>query len=75
MREKKMKKEHIIRPADAKEYINFQFQGLVNTLEQFDYMNMANMVRATHSIFNVSTPDPHKTNPDCILLESVKSAK
>ena len=70
-----MKKEHIIRPNDAKEYINFQFRGLVNTLEQFDYTGMANMIRATHHIFNNSTPEIHKTKPDCVLLESIKNAK
>ena len=70
-----MKKEHIIRSTDAKEYINFQFQGLVNTLEQFDYQGMANMVRATHNIFNTSMPETHKTMPDCILLENIKNTK
>ena len=64
-----MKKEQVIREIDAKEYINFQFQGLVNTLEQFDYKSMANVVRATHAIFNKTQPDLHKEHPDCVLLE------
>ena len=64
-----MKKEHIIRPRDAKEYIGFQFEGLAETLEQFDYRGVAKVVRATQSVFNKTEPDTHQTmNPDCILL-------
>ncbi len=64
-----MKKEQIIRPIDAKEYIDFQFRGLAETLEKFDYQGMATMVRAAHSVFDKSTPDAHPAKPDCILLE------
>ena len=68
-----MKKEHLIRPIDAKEYINFQFQGLVNTLEQFDYSHVASIVRATQTIFDGSMPQQHsKCTPECSLLD-VKS--
>ena len=70
-----MTKEHVIRPIDAREYINFQFKGLAETLEKFDYKGMASMVRATHSIFNKSSPESHQAEPDCILLEGTKSAK
>ena len=69
-----MEKEHVIRPADAKEYIGFQFEGLAATLEQFDYHGMAKVVRATQAIFNKSEPDAHQSsNPDCILLNIGKS--
>ena len=64
-----MTKEQIIRPADAKEYINFQFQGLVQTLEQFDYPGVANVIRAANAVFNTTSPDKHPPQPDSILLE------
>lgn len=67
-----MKKEQIIRPIDAKEYINFQFQGLAETLEKFDYQGMATMVRAAHSVFNKTSPDAHIAQPDCILIDKQK---
>lgn len=67
-----MKKEQIIRPIDAKEYINFQFQGLAETLEKFDYQGMAEVVRATHSVFNKTVPDTHVVQPDCILIDKQK---
>ena len=70
-----MKKEHVIRPVDAKEYINFQFQGLAETLEKFDYQGMATMVRAAHSVFNKTTPDTHTVQPDCILIEEHQHLK
>ena len=65
-----MKKEYIISPADAKEYIGFQFEGLAATLEQFDYQDkVAKVVRATCAVFNKSEPDSHqKADPDCVLL-------
>ena len=69
-----MKKEQLIRPVDAKEYINFQFQGLAETLERFDYPGMATMVRATHALFNKSNPEPMSVKPDCILLEEIKKS-
>lgn len=69
-----MKKEHIIRPIDAKEYINFQFQGLTKTLEQFDYAGVAEVVRAAHSVFNKSVPEMHThCVPDCVLLTAGKT--
>ena len=69
-----MKKEHIIRPADAKEYISFQFQGLTQTLEQFDYPGVANVVRAAHGIFQKSMPETSKScTPDCVLLNATKA--
>ncbi|MBQ3696248.1 MAG: hypothetical protein II938_04730 [Alphaproteobacteria bacterium] len=69
-----MKKTHIIRPVDAKEYIGFQFEGLVETLEQFDYRGVAKVVRATHAVFNQSAPDGHEgVNPDCIFLKADKT--
>lgn len=64
-----MKKEQVIRPVDAKEYINFQFQGLAETLEKFDYPGMASVIRATCSVFNRTAPESHVGNPDCILIE------
>jgi len=67
-----MKKEQLIRPIDAKEYINFQFQGLAETLERFDYPGMATMIRATHILFNKSNPETTDVRPDCILLEEIK---
>ena len=67
-----MTKEHIIRQVDAKEYINFQFQGLIQTLEQFDYPTMATVVKATQQAFNTTTPNSHNSQPDCILLEKTK---
>lgn len=70
-----MKKEQIIRPVDAKEYINFQFRGLAETLERFDYQGMATMVRAAHSVFNKSIPDPHNATPDCVLIEKNQNLK
>jgi hypothetical protein len=71
-----MKKTHLIRPADAKEYIGFQFQGLVETLELFDYQGVARVVRATQSIFDESIPEAHKeSSPDCILLEGKYQVK
>jgi len=70
-----MTKEQIIRPADAKEYINFQFQGLIQTLEQFDYPCMAGIVRATHSIFNNTISKTQHTQPDYILLENTHQSK
>lgn len=70
-----MKKEQIIRPVDAKEYINFQFRGLAETLEKFDYQGMATMVRAVHSVFNKSVPDTHCVQPDCILIEKNQNLK
>ena len=64
-----MKKEHVIRPIDAKEYIGYQFEGLAQTLEQFDYSGVAKVVRATCAVFNKSAPDTHQSeNPDCVLL-------
>ncbi len=64
-----MQKEHIIRPADAKEYIGYQFDGLADVLEQFDYRGVAKVVRATHAVFDKSEPDTHETvDPDCTLL-------
>ena len=69
-----MKKEHIIRPIDAKEYIGYQFEGLAKTLEQFDYNGVAKVVRATRTVFNASEPDVHESvNPDCILLKVDKT--
>jgi len=71
-----MKKEHIIRPIDAKEYIGYQFEGLAETLEQFDYSGVAKVVRATRAVFNKSEPDAHQSpNPDCVLLniDNIKS--
>lgn len=70
-----MKKEHIIRPVDAKEYINFQFQGLAETLEKFDYQGMAVMVRAAHSVFNKTAPDAHNVSPDYVLIEKSQNLK
>lgn len=70
-----MKKEQIIRQADAREYIDFQFRGLAETLEKFDYQGMATMVRAAHSVFNKTAPDEHHTTPDCILLENKSNLK
>jgi len=68
-----MKKEQIIRPIDAKEYIGYQFEGLAATLEQFDYFGVAKVVRATRAVFNKSEPDPHQSaDPDCVLLRSDK---
>ena len=68
-----MKKEQIIRPVDAKEYIGYQFQGLAETLEQFDYGDMAKVVRATQAVFNTVKPETHKAlDPDCILLTQAK---
>ena len=67
-----MKKDQIIRPTDAREYIDFQFRGLAATLEKFDYQGMATMVRAAHSVFIKSTPDSHHVQPDCILIEKNK---
>ena len=70
-----MKKEHIIRPIDAKEYINFQFQGLTKTLEQFDYPGVAQVIRAAHGIFNKSLPETTETHePDCVLLDVGKTS-
>ena len=69
-----MKKEHIIRPIDAKEYIGYQFEGLAQTLEQFDYRGVAKVVRATRVVFNQSEPDAHQScAPDCVLLKADKS--
>ena len=69
-----MKKEQIIRPVDAKEYIGYQFEGLVETLEQFDYKGVAKVVRATQAVFNKSVPDVHEaTDPDCVLLNVGKT--
>ena len=70
-----MKKEQIIRQTDAREYIDFQFRGLAETLEKFDYQGMATMVRAAQSVFNKTTPDAHHTTPDCILLENKSNLK
>ena len=68
-----MKKEQVIRPTDAKEYIRFQFEGLATTLDQFDYRGMAQVVRAACMVFDKSTPDCHETvAPDCILLNTDK---
>ena len=68
-----MKKEQIIRPIDAKEYIGYQFDGLAETLERFDYTGMAKVVRATQAVFNKSTPDSHQcADPDCVLLKADK---
>jgi len=64
-----MKKEQVIRPVDAKEYINFQFQGLAETLDRFDYPGMASVIRATCSVFNKTNPESHVTHPDCVLIE------
>ena len=70
-----MKTQHIIRPQDAREYIDFQFNELANTLEQFDYPQMANLVKATHTAFSQTSPQ-HTPTPDCILLNTTKlSAK
>ena len=69
-----MKKEHIIRPTDAKEYISFQFDGLAETLERFDYQGVAKVVRATRAVFNQSAPDAHQSvTPDCVLLNLEKT--
>lgn len=69
-----MKKEQVIRPTDAKEYIGYQFEGLAETLEQFDYVGMAQIVRATQAIFKRAEPDQHiSQNPDCILLNVGKT--
>lgn len=69
-----MKKEYIIRPTDVKEYIGFQFQGLAETLEQFDYTGMAKVVRASYNLFNKMDPDEHKhLDPDCTLLDITKT--
>ena len=69
-----MKKEHVIRPSDAREYIGFQFEGLATALEQFDYCGVAKVVRATRAVFNHSMPDTHQTiNPDCVLLNTEKT--
>lgn len=71
-----MIKEHIIRPTDAKEYIGFQFDGLAETLEQFDYRGVAKVVRATQAVFNKTLPDNHQAvNPDCVLLNTDKRGK
>ena len=70
-----MEKEQIIRQEDAREYIDFQFRGLAETLEKFDYQGMATMVRAAHSVFNKCTPDAHHPSPDCILLENKSNLK
>ncbi|MBQ4472415.1 MAG: hypothetical protein II942_04155 [Alphaproteobacteria bacterium] len=68
-----MKKEYTIRPTDIKEYIGFQFQCLTETLEQFDYAGMAKIVRATHNLFDKTTPDIHQpVQPDCSLLDITK---
>ena len=69
-----MKKENIIRPEDAREYIHFQFDGLAETLEQFDYQSVAKVVRATQLMFNESAPNAHQTVvPDCVLLNLEKT--
>ncbi len=64
-----MKKTQIICPADAREYIDYQFKGLAQTLELFDYNGMADMVRATRAVFSQTSPDTYTSAPDCILLE------
>ena len=69
-----MSKEHIIRQADAKEYISFQFQGLTQTLEQFDYPSVAEVVRAAHAVFQKSLPETSEScMPDCVLLNAGKT--
>ena len=69
-----MKKEHIIRPEDAREYIGYQFDGLTAILEQFDYRHVADVVRATRAVFDSSAPQAHQTNePDCVLLNAGKT--
>lgn len=69
-----MTKEHIIRPTDAREYIDFQFDGLATTLEQFDFNTMAKIVRATQAIFNKTNPDSHvEAEPDYTLFNTTKT--
>jgi len=65
-----MNKEQLIRPIDAREYINFQFSDLATTLQQFDFKGMANIVRAAQIVFQNTAPDSHLSqSTDYSLLE------
>ena len=68
-----MSKEQVIRPVDAREYINFQFNDLAATLQQFDFNGMADIVRAAKVVFQNTAPDSHPTqSTDYTLLETEK---
>ncbi len=70
-----MNKEQLIRPIDAREYINFQFNDLATTLQQFDFGGMADIVRAAQIVFQNTLPDSHPTqSTDYTLLETEKIA-
>jgi hypothetical protein len=62
------KKTQIIRPEDGKEYISYQFETLKDSLRNFDYIGMAEIVEAAHHVFMDSSIPQHQT-ADTILLD------
>jgi len=69
-----MNKEQLIRPIDAREYINFQFSDLASTLQQFDFNGMADIVRAAQIVFQSTSPDSHPAqSTDYTLVETDKT--
>lgn len=63
-----MTKQQTIRPVDARQYIDYQFQGLADTLEAFDFNGMAKVVRAAQNVFQKIEPDSHvKSTQDYTL--------